>query len=223
MKLTNKEQQPYRIWFEYLKTTLNDEQYSKKINKEYYKDWHLSLVKKQKFNQWLKSHEHLFVDTNKSEIRLYEGKRTPNTILVEIPVSFNVQKIQREIGKVVKGKIAKSQINQKFKIQTNRPLQTAPLEYFLWAYEFKKTTNLKLEDIWNKVDQKIKDRQTKVAKQVERFTKTGEGIRKRALASGGFSRVDKNKAILISRNIKKAQNILLNVCKGNFPGNYSDH
>ena len=223
MKLSNKEIQPYRIWYEYLQTALNNKSFSNKVNKNYYKDWHLNLVKKQKFNQWIKSHEHLFTQSDKSEIKLFEGKRTPNTILVEIPVSFNVQRIQREVGKAVKGRVAKTQSNIRFKIQTNRPLQTAPLDYFRWAYEYKQSGKLKLEEIWTKVNQKQIDRQKKVAKRVERFLKTGKGIRKRALSTGGFAKVDKNKAVLISRNIKKAQNILINVCKGVFPGNYSDH
>ena len=33
----------------------------------------------------------------------------------------------------------------------------------------------------------------------------------------------KNKPIMISRNILKAQKILENVCNGQFPGQYSDH
>ena len=223
MKLSNKEIQPYRIWYEYLQTALNNKSFSNKVNKNYYKDWHLNLVKKQKFNQWIKSHEHLFTQSDKSEIKLFEGKRTPNTILVEIPVSFNVQRIQREVGKAVKGRVAKTQSNIRFKIQTNRPLQTAPLDYFRWAYEYKQSGKYKLEEIWEKVNQKQIARQKKVAKRVERFLKTGKGIRKRALSTGGFTKTDKNKAVLISRNIKKAQNILTNVCKGVFPGNYSDH
>ena len=74
-----------------------------------------------------------------------------------------------------------------------------------------------------KVNQKQIDRQKKVAKRVEKFLKTGKGIRKRTLSGGLSEKVEKNKAILISRNIKKAQNILSNVCKGVFPGQYSDH
>ena len=223
MKLSNKEIQPYRIWYEYLQTALNDKSFSNKVDKKYYKDWHLNLVKKQKFNQWIKSHEHLFTQSDSSEIKLFEGKRTPNTLLVEIPVSFNVQRIQRDIGKAVKGKVAKAQTHQRFKIQTNRPLQTAPLDYFRWAYEYKQSGKLKLEEIWTKVNQKQIDRQKKVAKRVEKFLKTGKGIRKRTLSGGLSEKVEKNKAILISRNIKKAQNILSNVCKGVFPGQYSDH
>ena len=155
MKLSNKEIQPYRIWYEYLQTALNNKSFSNKVNKNYYKDWHLNLVKKQKFNQWIKSHEHLFTQSDNSEIKLFEGKRTPNTILVEIPVSFNVQRIQKEIGKAVKGKVAKTQTNQRFKIQTNRPLQTAPLDYFLWAYEFKQSGKYKLKEVWQALTRRL--------------------------------------------------------------------
>ena len=221
MKLTNKEIQPYRIWYQYLQTALKDKKFSNKVDKNYYKDWHLNLVKKLTFNQWIKTHEHLFTQSDKSEIKLFEGKRTPNTLLVEIPVSFNVQRIQKEIGKAVKGKVAKTQTNQRFKIQTNRPLQTAPLDYFLWAYEFKQSGKLKLKEVWEKVNEKVIDRQKKVAKRVEKFKKTGKGIRQRALTQGNEVKSQKNKEILISRNITKAQNILTNVCKGVFPGEYS--
>ena len=145
MKLTNKEIQPYRIWYQYLQTALKDKKFSNKVDKNYYKDWHLNSVKTQKFNTWIKSHQHLFTKEFESKIKLYQGKRTPNSLLVEIPVSFNVQRIQKEIGKAVKGKVAKTQTNQRFKIQTNRPLQTAPLDYFLWAYEFKQSGKLKLK------------------------------------------------------------------------------
>ena len=250
MKLSNKEIQPYRIWYQYLQTALKDKKFSNKVDKNYYKDWNLKLIsskytlKKRKkisgklekrfrkvdypFDKWIEKHEHLFTQSDNSQIKLFGGKRTPNTILVEIPVSFNVQRIQRDIGKAVKGNVAKAQIHQRFKIQTNRPLQTAPLDYFRWAYEYKQSGKLKLEKIWEKVNQKIIDRQKKVAKRVERYLKTGKGIRKRALSGAqlehsGFTKTDKNRAVLISRNIKKAQNILSNVCKGVFPGNYSDH
>ena len=222
MKLTNYELQPYRIWYEYLQTALNDDDYVNKVNKDYYKEWHLTQVKTKTFNQWIKTHEHLFTQSDNSQIKLYEGKRTPNTLLVEIPVSFDVQDIQRDIGKVVKGKVAKKQTHKRYKIQTNRPLQTAPLDYFRWAYEFKQQ-GYKLEAVWDKVNQKQIDRQKKVAKRVKNYLLTGKGIRKRALSSGGFAKVDKNKAVLISRNVKKANNILTNVCKGIFPGSYSDH
>ena len=57
---------------------------------------------------------------------------------------------KKTTSKAVKGKVAKTQANQRFKIQTNRPLQTAPLDYFRWAYEYKQSGKLKLEEIQSK-------------------------------------------------------------------------
>ena len=131
MKLSNKEIQPYRIWYQYLQTALNDEKYSEKVDRKYYKDWHLNLVKKLTFNQWIKTHEHLFIE-KEPEIKLFDSKRTPNTILVEIPISLNVAQVRDSIGKVIKDKITKSQTHRRFKIQSNRPLQTSTFDYFLW-------------------------------------------------------------------------------------------
>ena len=54
MKLSFGERQPYRIWFDYLKTCLNDESLSKKVDREYYKSWNLSEIKNSKFDKWFK-------------------------------------------------------------------------------------------------------------------------------------------------------------------------
>ena len=43
------ELQPYRVWFDYLKTCLLDENLTKNIDREYYKSWNLSEIKNSKF------------------------------------------------------------------------------------------------------------------------------------------------------------------------------
>ena len=227
MRFNQKTIQPYRIWYEYLQTALNDKDYSNKINQKYYKDWHLNLVKKLKFNQWYQTHKELFTEEDTTKIKVYDGKKTPNTILVEIPINFTVVRIRKEIGKVLHKKIAKTQLNKKFKIETNRPLQTPPLDYFRWTYEFRKKFPNKLnEEIWDLVDEKQKDRQKRygiekrIKNELDKKKKTIK-IKKRFLASSGAEKGSLTKTILISKNIKKAKNILDNVCKGIFPGDYS--
>ena len=209
MKLTFGERQPFRIWFDYLKTCLNDELLSKKVDRKFYKDWHLTSVKTQKFDTWYKSHEHLFVDTT-TQMKISTGTKSSNSILLEVPLNYSITKVQREVGKVLENKLNKRL--SKFTITSNRPLVLPPLDYFLYAWKLKHSEmKLKLEEIWEKVNERIKQRQGRVSKLV------GKGkLRKRALASG-------NKAIIISRNINKAQKILENVCKGQFTGNYSDN
>ena len=104
--MKRKSKQPYRLWFQYLQTCLNHKELSKKIDREFYKDWHLNKVKTERFDTWFKSHFKLFQEYD-SEIKLYNSKngRTQDTILVEIPTNYNVHNIQKEIGGVVSHKI----------------------------------------------------------------------------------------------------------------------
>ena len=237
MNLTNKQQQPIRLWFEYLKVCLNDESLSKKVDRKFYKDWHLNEIKKSKFNRWIKTHHHLFTNQIESKIKLYEGKRTPNTILVEIPVDYTVQKIQRYIGQAVKGKIAKPQANRSFQITAKQNLKIAPFDYFRYAWQIKRKKQvrkqkIKLTDIWLIVDRHIKKRQSRIKpwlldyENVDKLTgqiKVKKAfIRIRKLSHNHEqTKAYNSKAVVMANNIRKAQNILDNVCKGVFPGDYS--
>ena len=209
MKLSFGERQPFRIWFDYLKICLNDESLSKKVDRNFYKDWNLTSVKTQKFDTWYKTHEHLFTDTS-TTMKISSGTKSSNSILLEVPLNYSITRVQREAGKVLENKLNKRL--SKFTITSNRPLVLPPLDYFLYAWKLKHSEmKFKLEDIWEKVNERIKQRQGRVSKLV------GKGkLRRRALASG-------NKAIIIRRNINKAQKILENVCKGIFTGNYADN
>lgn len=213
MKLSFGERQPYRIWFDYLKTCLNDESLSKKVDRKFYKDWHLTSVKTQKFDTWYKTHEHLFTDTS-TTMKISSGTKSSNSILLEIPVNYSITKVQREVGKVLENKLNKRL--SKFTITSNRALILPPLDYFLYAWKLRYSNkDIKLAELWTKVQEYIQKRQGKVSKLV------GKGkLRRRTLASGD---TNERKAILISRNINKAQKILENVCKGIFTGNYADN
>ena len=215
MKLSFGERQPYRIWFDYLKTCLNDNVLSKKVDREHYKSWNLNLVKTQKFDTWYKSHEHLFVDVN-TQMKISTGSKNPNSVLVEIPVNYSITKVQREIGKILDKKL--NQSLSKFRITSNRPLILPPLDYFLYAWKLKNNKKkLTLEEIWEEVNLIIRQRQSKVKKQVAKGK-----LRQRFLMGTPMNKEARNKSILISRNITKAQRILENVCRGIFTGNYSD-
>jgi len=216
MSLTFGEKQPFRIWFDYLKTCLNDQDLNKKINRNFYKEWNLNLVKNQKFDKWFKNHEHLFVDT-KSKMIINNNVQSKNTILIEIPLNYTITKIQREIGKLLNKKINKKL--SKFNITSNRSLILPPLDYFLYAWKMKKKNkNLTLEKIWDLVNEHIMNRQKKIKKLID-----NRKLRHRFLMGNKYDKEAKYKAILISRNIKKAQKILENVCEGIFTGNYADN
>ena len=212
MKLSFGERQPFRIWFDYLKTCLNNE-LDRKIDRKFYKDWHLTSVKTQKFDTWYKSHEHLFTDIT-TTMKISSGTKSSNSILLEIPVNYSITKVQREVGKVLENKLNKRL--SKFTITSNRALILPPLDYFLYAWKLRHSNKeIKLAELWTKVQEHIQKRQGKVSKLVK-----NRKLRSRALQSGDSN---ERKAILISRNINKAQKILENVCKGIFTGNYADN
>ena len=232
-----KEIQPYRCWYEYLQYTLNDSERSKKVNKTYYKDWHLNQVKTKSFNQWIKTHEHLFVNKEVQSIKLFENKRTPNTVAVEIPINYTVQRIQNEIGKIVKGLVAKQQASNRFKLNIKRSFQSRHFDWFLWAYALHKKDKYTLDEIFDLLEAKQDKRQVKVKKRsnarnmMRNLPKgTQEYVSKKrsdgsidTMAGTKRTSASRQNAVYISRNIAKARKILNNVCKGQFPGEYSDH
>ena len=211
------ELQPYRVWFDYLKTCLLDEKLNRKIDKEYYKSWNLSEIKNSTFNKWFKTHSGLF--TSKGTIKIVSKVSNPQAITIEIPTNFKIKEIQREIPKLLKDKVNKS--TSRFVLTHQRKnIKTIALDSFLIAWKFKqKNKDKRLEDIWELTNNKIDERQSKVKTLLQK----GKLRRRKLQGIGSGIKSFKNKSVIISRNILKASKILENVCKGNFPGEYSDN
>ena len=211
------ELQPYRVWFDYLKTCLLDEKLNKKIDKEYYKSWNLSEIKNSTFNKWFKTHSGLF--TSKGTIKIVSKVSNPQAIIIEIPTNFKIKEIQREIPKLLKDKVNKS--TSRFILTHQRKnIKTIALDSFLIAWKFRqKNKDKRLEDIWELTNNKIDERQSKVKTLLQK----GKLRRRKLQGIGSGIKSFKNKSVIISRNILKASKILENVCKGNFPGEYSDN
>ena len=211
------ELQPYRVWFDYLKTCLLDEKLKKKVDKEYYKSWNLSEIKNSTFNKWFKTHSGLF--TSKGTIKIVSKVSNPQAITIEIPTNFKIKEIQREIPKLLKDKVNKS--TSRFVLTHQRKnIKTVALDSFLIAWKFRqKNKDKKLEDIWELTNNKIDERQGKVKKLLQK----GKLRRRKLQGVGSGIKSFKNKSVIISRNILKASKILENVCKGKFPDEYSDN
>jgi len=211
------ELQPYRVWFDYLKTCLLDEKLKKRVDKEYYKSWNLSEIKNSTFNKWFKTHSGLF--TSKGTIKIVSKVSNPQAITIEIPTNFKIKEIQREIPKLLKDKVNKS--TSRFILTHQRKnIKTIALDSFLIAWKFRqKNKDKRLEDIWELTNNKIDERQSKVKTLLQK----GKLRRRKLQGIGSGIKSFKNKSVIISRNILKASKILENVCKGNFPGEYSDN
>ena len=211
------ELQPYRVWFDYLKTCLLDEKLNKKIDKEYYKSWDLSEIKNSTFNKWFKTHSGLF--TSKGTIKIVSKVSNPQAITIEIPTNFKIKEIQREIPKLLKDKVNKS--TSRFILTHQRKnIKTIALDGFLIAWKFRqKNKDKRLEDIWVLTNNTIDERQSKVKTLLQK----GKLRRRKLQGIGSGIKSFKNKSVIISRNILKASKILENVCNGDFPGEYSDN
>ena len=211
------ELQPYRVWFDYLKTCLLDEKLNKKIDKEYYKSWNLSEIKNSTFNKWFKTHSGLF--TSKGNIKIVSKVSNPQAITIEIPTNFKIKEIQREIPKLLKDKVNKS--TSRFILTHQRKnIKTIALDGFLIAWKFRqKNKDKRLEDIWVLTNNTIDERQSKVKTLLQK----GKLRRRKLQGIGSGIKSFKNKSVIISRNILKASKILENVCNGDFPGEYSDN
>ena len=211
------ELQPYRVWFDYLKTCLLDEKLKKRVDKEYYKSWNLSEIKNSTFNKWFKTHSGLF--TSKGTIKIVSKVSNPQAITIEIPTNFKIKEIQREIPKLLKDKVNKS-ISRFILTHQRKNIKTIALDSFLIAWKFRqKNKDKRLEDIWELTNNKIDERQSKVKSLLQK----GKLRRRKLQGIGSGIKSFKNKSVIISRNILKASKILENVCKGNFPGEYSDN
>jgi hypothetical protein len=211
------ELQPYRVWFDYLKTCLLDEKLNKKIDKEYYKSWNLSEIKNSTFNKWFKTHSGLF--TSKGTIKIVSKVSNPQAITIEIPTNFKIKEIQREIPRLLKDKVNKS--TSRFILTHQRKnIKTVALDSFLIAWKFRqKNKDKRLEDIWVLTNNTIDERQSKVKTLLQK----GKLRRRKLQGIGSGIKSFKNKSVIISRNILKASKILENVCNGDFPGEYSDN
>ena len=194
-----------------------DEKLNKKIDKEYYKSWNLSEIKNSTFNKWFKTHSGLF--TSKGTIKIVSKVSNPQAITIEIPTNFKIKEIQREIPKLLKDKVNK--YTSRFILTHQRKnIKTIALDSFLIAWKFRqKNKDKRLEDIWELTNNKIDERQSKIKTLLQK----GKLRRRKLQGIGSGIKSFKNKSVIISRNILKASKILENVCKGNFPGEYSDN
>ena len=218
------ELQPYRVWFDYLKTCLLDDKLQKKVDKEYYKSWNLSEIKNSKFDEWFKTHSSLF--TSKGTIKIVNKITNHQAIILEIPTNFQIKEIQRTIPKILEGKVNKS--TSRFVLTHQRKhIKTIALDSFLIAWKFKQNSkDKKLEEIWELTNIEIDKRQSKVKTLLQKGKlkrRKLQGVNYSQTGKSGKLIKSKNKSIIISRKILKAHKILENVTKGHFPGEYSDN
>lgn len=76
---------------------------NKRIDREYYQSWNLNEIENSTFNNWFKTHSHLF--ESKGNIKIVNKISNSQSITLEIPLNFKIKEIQKKYLKFLKEKL----------------------------------------------------------------------------------------------------------------------
>ena len=194
-----------RLHFNYLKTALER---GFDVDKSKYTQWNLSKVKTLSFDKWWKQIGKRVLGRKLDAVKEVKStsNRRSNTILVEIPIDSPTEYSIEKIRDIIQSKQSKDTSDER--------LHYVKLSIYLDAYNLRFKKGLKLKQIGTELRKKRIDilRQRKSRSAMDR-TRT-EKFLSPSLGPESLQRQ-------ILRFRQKAEIILQNVCKGEFPGNYS--
>lgn len=201
-----------RLWFEFYKLALKDDRLTQNFEKtkKYYQPW--GDVSDIKFDDWYKSHSHLFL------LKITEIKRVPrnkNVLNVSIPLSQTITESIRQLKELLLEKQSENRPNSyEFTKGINingKTLYEIQLIYTIWLDLNKPPINSKF--IYEVVD-RLRNRPR--AKWVPYIVQ----IQPKKLRDGSFEYTD-DQIRQMRRYIKKAEQICHSVSLGQFPGKSS--
>lgn len=201
-----------RLWFEFYKLALKDDRLTQNFEKtkKYYQPW--GDVSDIKFDDWYKSHSHLFL------LKITEIKRVPrnkNVLNVSIPLSQTITESLRQLKELLLEKQSENRPNSyEFTKGINingKTLYEIQLIYTIWLDLNKPPINTKF--IYEVVT-RLRNRPR--AKWVPYIVQ----IQPKKLRDGSFEYTD-DQIRQMRRYIKKAEQICHSVSLGQFPGKSS--
>ncbi len=206
MKRDTPLKQNIRLWYQYLQTAI---ELKLDINKEYYKSWHITQIRKTRFDVWWKKHAYLFEDDVLDvELMSSISQFDKDFINIKVPKEINYEDAVRQIRKVLLGKTNKAQFHL-----TNQRFRYLEVDDYLKCWKKKQKPHKTYYDvgydIWNEYKKKKKsyDNSTKL-------------IRRKFINRNPAEYEDKIFTRMMIKNVSKAQKIIENTAKGQFPGDY---
>lgn len=213
----------FRLWFEYLKVALQstdkDVKAALNVSKPYYAPWEMD--KATGFDSWWKSHAHLFEE--KYTVReLIAGERPadPEALIIEIPLTQSPTILTRKVKAII-------QTAHDSRLKKSKKTKTKPSAY----YKLSEGSEPKFDAIREMLsiyrDVYLKDRSLRGDKLLEAthnyyLKRKNKRYAKVPMAfQHGGSNSNKIGAMRnLRRYIQKAEKVVLNVARGQFPGNY---
>lgn len=204
----------YRLWFEFYKMCCQSNDKDIKLNieksKHFYELW--GDVKSVKFDDWWKSHEHLFDEPKVKLVKSEDDMESPWGILIEVPLNQSVTDTLHQLKEILTKE--QKQTSKKKKIT------------FIGKYRLTDNSEPKLRIVRHILniyrDVYLKNSRPKIPKLLPMVINYYKGKKTIQLPKSldetqtDLSNVLKN----LERWMKKGRSISINVSKGEFPGNY---
>lgn len=189
--------QNIRVWFNYLKTALRNKY---KVNKEYYKSWHLTKVKSLNFDKWWVGHKHLF----------HEKEYVKVSVLNSLSYNEAIKQVKEQLIDKV-GKTSHYQM-------TNKRFRYLEVDDYLKCWILRNEKSLTYNDIGYKIHRDYKRKQ-------DYYTKHHRNVIRRKFTIKDVDEYysEQNSEILLQivrRKVLNAEQILKNTAKGQFTGKY---
>ena len=212
----------YRLWFEYLKVARSISKLEMKaallVSQPFYRPW--EMEKGEPFDRWWKTHSHLFEE--RLVVRVLkpgESPRETGSLIVEIPLNRSTTELTAEVRKLVQrasetrepiNKKSRTSPSARYKLSMGSEPKLDALREMLSVYRDVHLRNPRLrgEKLLEAVHSYYLGRKNK------RWSKVPTTL---MFDSDG----DKVRAMRnLRRYIQKAEAVILNVARGQFPGDY---
>ena len=208
----------YRIWFEFYKIALNSNLLTIKQNldksRNFYDPW--GDVRNIKFDDWWKSHQDLFTEkVCVSILRTGEQRQSADSLIIEVPLNQATSSLLKEI-KVLLDANQRSALNQKNKKKVTTSFQLSP------GAELKLDTARGMLNVYRDVYLKDTSLRGKKLLAATHAFYLGRAKNKKIPSPITYRHEDEINRVLrnLRRWIENADQILINVSKGEFPGKY---
>ena len=146
-----------RMWFQYLKLCLEVEEKKLtikpneplfKVDRNYYKKWHLDEVIKSSFNDWFPSHKHLF--TLKPIELIEDIQEIPkDSFLLSIPKSATMSAAKKELERLLIDRLAANEETEFHFSNSRTPYLALHIEYNILVMAFNENPREKIMNVIN--------------------------------------------------------------------------
>lgn len=211
----------YRLWFEFLKIAWASSDPKVKaalvVSQPFYGPW--EMEKADKFNPWWKTHSHLFEE--KFVVRALgpgESPADPAALVIEVPLTQSPTILTRRVKAIIqaayeaqekKSRKTKQKPTAHYKLTEGSEPKLDAVREMLSVYRdvYLKNRRLRGEALLNATHRYYLGRKNKKWSKVPTPLLAGDGDKVRAMRN-------------LRRYIQKAEKVVLNVARGQFPGKY---